>query len=790
MIRPMNFACRFRCLRNFPGHFALASLLLNSFLAGAADPTLPDSQPLTVEGDLSEQMISGIDRFLMQGIEASKQTRQQYWNPDFSSRAAYEKSIAGNRARFQSIIGAVDERLNEVELTYQQSFHASSLLARTERYTVYAVQWPVFPGVHAEGLMLLPSTEPTAAAVVLPDADQTPEQQAGLAPGLDEVSQWARRLAENGCLVLTPTLIDRDDTWSGNALLNRYTNQPHREWIYRQAYEAGRHIIGYEVQKVQAAVDWFEQNYPSLPIGVAGYGEGGLVAMYSGAVDSRIDSTLVSGYFQARERVWEEPIYRNVFGLLEEFGDAEIVRLIAPRRLVVEYSEAPEVNGPPPQEEQSGRRGAAPGKLRTPGFEEVELEVRRAAEFFEGHPGFEEAIQFAYGNEGLPVRSGSRRALRLFLERLGISRDEIIWSGEAPVSMGSLPDHSARQKRQVEELTRFTQQILRRSERIRDTEFWQSMGEVNAASWEARSRPFKQHFAEAIIGRFADPNQPINPRTRLLEDNDQWTLYEVMLDVWNDVFASGYLLIPKDLKPEEKRPVVVCLSGLETVPADAVYHSAKGYGVYKAFAARLADQGFIAYVPRNPYRGGERFRELQRKADSLGKSLDSIILGQHQRTLGWLADLPFVDAERIALYGVSHGGQTALRIAPLLDQYRVVICSAAFNEWIRKCASAESPRSYLYSGEYEMLEFNLAHTLDNAEMAALIAPRPFMVERGHFDEDASDEWVAYEYAKVRRFYSRLGMPSNTEIEFFIGPHTVNGVGTFDFLHKHLKWPEP
>jgi hypothetical protein len=35
------------------------------------------------------------------------------------------------------------------------------------------------------------------------------------------------------------------------------TNQPHREWIYRPAFELGRHIIGYEVQKILALVDWF-----------------------------------------------------------------------------------------------------------------------------------------------------------------------------------------------------------------------------------------------------------------------------------------------------------------------------------------------------------------------------------------------------------------------------------------------------------------------------------------------------------------------------------------------------
>ena len=61
-----------------------------------------------------------------------------------------------------------------------------------------------------------------------------------------------------------------------------------------------------------------------------------------------------------------------------------------------------------------------------------------------------------------------------------------------------------------------------------------------------------------------------------------------------------------------------------------------------------------------------------------------------------------------------------------------------------------------------------------------------MVERGHNDGVGIDEWVAYEYAKVRRFYALLGIPDRTAIEFFQGPHTIHGVGTFEFLDKHLR----
>ena len=83
--------------------------------------------------------------------------------------------------------------------------------------------------------------------------------------------------------------------------------------------------------------------------GWRGYAEGGLVAFYAAAADTAIDAALVSGYFDARERVWAEPIYRNVWGLLEEFGDAELATLIAPRALVVEYCR------PAGMEERQGR---------------------------------------------------------------------------------------------------------------------------------------------------------------------------------------------------------------------------------------------------------------------------------------------------------------------------------------------------------------------------------------------------------------------------------------------------
>jgi dienelactone hydrolase len=778
-------------------HPGLGAVLFSLGIAlSQSTDSLPATQPLTWEGDLSARMVEGIDKFLMREIERSVEARQKLWARDFSSRQAYEKSVQPNRERFRKAIGAVDRRLPVKALEYVSSTAEPPVVAETSAYRVYAVRWPLFENVYGEGLFLQPRGEVRARVIAIPDADQTPEMLAGLAPGIAPESQIARRLAANGCQVIVPVLIDRQDTWSGNGALKRFTNQPHREWIYRQAYELGRHIIGYEVQKVVAAVDWFAEEEAKAPrrtlhgpkIGVAGYGEGGLIAFYAAAADTRIDAALISGYFRSRERVWEEPIYRNVFGLLHEFGDAEIASLIAPRNLTIEHSEFPKVDGPPRPRE--GRGGAAPGRLSTPESFLVENEVDRTRALFPKSFAF--SLEYVRGIEGTAVGPGSPRALSPFLSGLGIPTKALPPSGELPVDRRRAFDPAERQKRQAQELVNHTQRLLQLSERVRDGFFWGKMKPNSTNDWLTATKPYKELFWEEVIGRFPKASQPANPRSRKILDEPKWAGYDVVLDVFPDVFAWGILLVPKDLKPGERRPVVVCQHGLEGVPMDTVTQdsSSRAFGYYKAFAARLAERGFITFAPHNPYRGQDKFRVLQRKANPLKKSLFSVILAQHDRILDWLTDLPFVDPQRIGFYGLSYGGKTAMRVPSLLDRYCLSICSADFNEWILKNVTVDSPYSYMFTIEYEMPEFNLGQTFNYAEMAALIAPRPFMVERGHDDGVAPDEWVAHEFARVRRLYAKLGIGDRTEIEFFNGPHTINGVGTFEFLHRHLNWPKP
>jgi len=63
-----------------------------------------------------------------------------------------------------------------------------------------------------------------------------------------------------------------------------------------------------------------------------------------------------------------------------------------------------------------------------------------------------------------------------------------------------------------------------------------------------------------------------------------------------------------------------------------------------------------------------------------------------------------------------------------------------------------------------------------------------MVERGHYDGVADDWTVGWEFAKVRNLYAaRLKLPERCEIEWFDGPHKINGVKTYAFLDRQLQW---
>src|SRR5687768_16259985 len=84
---------------------------------------------------------------LDQRIQRASQERERFWKRDFTSAEHFAQSIEVNRARLKERIGAVDPRQSFRDLRLVGTLERPTLRARTDRYEVLSVAWPVLNGM-------------------------------------------------------------------------------------------------------------------------------------------------------------------------------------------------------------------------------------------------------------------------------------------------------------------------------------------------------------------------------------------------------------------------------------------------------------------------------------------------------------------------------------------------------------------------------------------------------------------------------------------------------------------
>jgi dienelactone hydrolase len=734
----------------------------------AQDGRLPNTRAFPWnEEDISGHLMDGAHQFVNREINQAIQKREQAVN---SSKA----SLSALRQRLRHLIGLGDKRVEPIAFEKFGTGAQPGLVVETQDFRIWQVRWSVLPLYSAEGLLVEPiHVKSNKSWIALPDADETPEQVLGIGTAAPTHHQHLFQMARAGVTVLVPASINRQEyiVAKGNEPA-KPIGQSHREWLHRQAFHMGRHVLGYEVQAVLAATDIWLKSAPNQKVFCSGYGEGGLVALLASASDERLQGNLIAGYLGQEIPSWEQPLFRNIQSFERDLGVAGLIRLQQGRPLLIHA-----VNGP----EYADSKGKLVAQVNRVALDSLLQSLSPEAR---GHCKVIDSPQV------------TAEDLALFIGLTSQAEPQVLQDQRTAFSS------SDRHRRVFKGIENHVQQLIRDADALRDENYaytaepglrrgsWSTLRShptLNPSSFISKSKFYRETYAGEAMGQFDAELLPLNPRSRKILENDQWTAWDVVLDVHQDLTAWGVLILPKDLKEGEKRPAVVVQHGRNGLPRDWIDFDKTAYS---HAGTELAERGFIVFAPHNIYRGEDRYRQLNKKANAIGATLYSYIIPSHRQILTWLKSLPQLDPQRIAFYGLSYGGESAMRIPAVLEDYCAVICSGDFNQWTRKVAATDYPNSFMYSIEWEMPYWNLGQTFDYAEMAYLIFPRPFMVERGHHDLVASDPWVAYEYAKVRYLYDQFGMADRTEIEFFQGGHSINDQNTFRFLHRHLDWAEP
>lgn len=309
---------------------------------------------------------------------------------------------------------------------------------------------------------------------------------------------------------------------------------------------------------------------------------------------------------------------------------------------------------------------------------------------------------------------------------------------------------------------------------------------------------WRRDFERAVLCRLgpAPESCPLNPEITSREDCGSYVRERVVFD--SEPFASvtAWVLVPKTATAAHPAPAVLCCHGHGPEGKDAlvgvrVSGEPSADQLYHAFAARLAERGYVCIAPdwrgfgeradtdewvRRPTRDG--CNVLYLAAGYFGYHLLACQIHDGQRTIDYLLTRPEVRPDRIGVMGLSFGGTMTTWLAAL-DQR---LSCAVIGCYLSTLADAMR-RSNFCGAQYVP---GLATIGDIPDIAGLIAPRPLLAEIGERDLcfTVDDAMAAYEH--VARIYAAAGVPERCAVDRFDGGHEIHGTVSFEWLDRWLK----
>ena len=711
--------------------------------------------------DFREEQRQQIIRYFTAQIAATPAKRDALWRPDFSSLGAYRASVEEHREHLRAMLGIFDVQLGtaQIKILYENA----SL--RVEDLTL-----PTDAGFSARALLLFPKPEmPVGAIIAIPPSSESREEFAGVMQGTTP-APWLEALLARNVAVAIPTTVERRDD---HPICRGAGGRDRRRVLWRAGFIVGRTLVGLEVQQAMALRQYLasRRELAAKPIAIAGKCQGGMTALYAGAIDEHFAGVASLDYFEQRENCWQEPVDRVLYGQLNEFGDAEVAALVAPRPLWV---------------------GASAESMIPPA--RVNAEFARAQRFYQGLKAADKLIKL----EAQPDA----------WESAAVRMSALLGAGEKsnpPELTLQIPFAQVEEAcdRHFESWFQYLQKLIAASPRVRK-QHWQ-LESTPVAQRPQKARSLRAELAH-LVGVIPTGGTPINARTRLAAETDKFLAYDVLLDVVPGVEVYGQLLVPRAAggAMDERLPAVICQHGFDGAPK---YVSGVGDNLesndhfYHRFGQRLAERGYVVFAPYltvpevkhtdSMVHRADLVNPLVRLAAPLGMMRTSIELAKLHRVVDFLQSLSFVDPNHIGYYGLSYGGYSAMWMPPLEPRLKLTVISAHFNDWQTMLTdSTRQGASYWSLPDEDFYNWNVLNRFVHAQMIAAMWPRPVCIEYGSEDQVTTPEWHQRAWQEVNAFAESWGMQGKIVDEKFAGPHSIHGIGTFFFLDRWLRPSRP
>jgi uncharacterized protein len=308
----------------------------------------------------------------------------------------------------------------------------------------------------------------------------------------------------------------------------------------------------------------------------------------------------------------------------------------------------------------------------------------------------------------------------------------------------------------------------------------------NKTDWESRRQMLRTAILEGLNLSPLPRRTPLNPMISAKRIKEGYTVENVYFESIPGFYVFGNLYRPLD--DSKKHPAILCPHG--HFEGDSLGAWGRLRPDQQKRCATFARMGAVVFSYSMFAWGGESIKQLDTTA-IIEKPDTAMIRRNHQiplaltmqtwnsmRALDFLESLPEVDITKIAVTGASGGGTQTFLLAALDDRIAVSIPVVMVSCSFFGGCNCESGLPIHQSAK---------HFTNNAEIAAMVAPKPMLMVSDGADWTKNEPVVELPF--IKRTYSFYNAVDNVENAHF--PEGVHDYGfakrvpVYAFLAKHL-----
>lgn len=297
--------------------------------------------------------------------------------------------------------------------------------------------------------------------------------------------------------------------------------------------------------------------------------------------------------------------------------------------------------------------------------------------------------------------------------------------------------------------------------------------------WQDRREKLRGELFEMLSLDPLPERTPLDAVTTGTVERDEFVVEKVYFQSLPGLYVTGNLYLPK--KHDGKLPAILYLCGHGGVKKNGVSYGNKVH--YQHHGAWFARHGYACLAIDTLQLGeieGEHhgtYRHGRWWWNARGFTPAGVEAWNSIRALDYLQSREEVDGERIGATGRSGGGAYSWWVAALDDRIKVAVPVAGITDLENHVVDGA------VEGHCDCMFVVNTYRWDYAQVAALVAPRPLLIENSDSDGIFPLDGVLRVYEHVRKIYSLYKADDKLGLVITPGPHS----DTQDLQVPAFRW---